>query len=167
MKSEDKDVEQQLHDLGIPIGQQVLELAAYREKAMPNNNNICQYGRRETKVVNVLHFINNQIWKILFGRTADGIEQSIDDEDEYRIIDTCPVTNAFISSGSDETHKKDKSADTNYGPNCANFLAGIVEGVLNASKMYCTCSAHFVPDEGEDEGNDAYSGDGVTKSKKL
>ena len=59
----------------------------FREKAMPNSKNICQYGRRETKIVNMLHYINNSIWKTLFGRPADGIEQSIDDDDEYRIID--------------------------------------------------------------------------------
>ena len=62
-------------------------MATIREKAMPFNGNICQYGRRETKVVNMLHFINNQIWKLLLGRSADGIEQSIYDENEYRIID--------------------------------------------------------------------------------
>jgi hypothetical protein len=59
MKNDQKDIEQELHALGVPIGMKVLELATYREKALKNNNNICQYGRRELKIVNMLHFINN------------------------------------------------------------------------------------------------------------
>jgi hypothetical protein len=47
----------------------------------------------------MLHFINNQCWKILFGKTADGIEQSLEDDDEYRIIDSNPLTNKYVSSG--------------------------------------------------------------------
>ena len=72
MNSESGDIEKELHDLGLPIGEKVLELTIYREKSQ--NNNICQYGKRETKVVNMLHFINNSVWKTLFGRAADGIE---------------------------------------------------------------------------------------------
>ena len=92
------------------------------------------------------------MWKLLFGRTADGIEQSIDDDDEYRIIDQTPVTNIFINSGGDDKAKAGaRGPDANYGPNPANFLAGIIEGVLNSSKMYCKCSAHFVPEEDQQE----------------
>ena len=40
------------------------------------------------------------------------------------------------------------------GPNCANFLAGIIEGILCSNKMYCKVSAHFVPDE-DQESKDA------------
>ena len=148
MKNDKLDVEEQLHDLGVPLGEKLLELAVYRDKAIPNNNKICEYGRRETKVVNMLHFINNNIWKILFNRPADGIEQSNDDINEYRIVDANPVTNTFISSGQEDKGE----GPNNFGPNCANFLAGIIEGVLNASLMYCKCTAHFVPEELEDDG---------------
>ena len=41
------------------------------------------------------------------------------------------------------------SSDQNLGPNCASFIAGIIEGILNSSKMYCKCMAHFVPEEDE------------------
>ena len=134
-----------------------MELAVFREKALPNQNNICQYGRRETKLVNMLHFINNQVWKLLFGRQADGIEQSISDENEYRIIDINPVTNQFIASS---------SGDSQVGgghPNCSNFLAGIIEGILNASRMYCKCRAHLVAEE--EEGHDNYSEDNSKQTK--
>ena len=102
----------------------------------------------------MLHYINNQVWKTLFGRAADGIEQSIDDDDEYRIIDHNPLTNKFTSSGQDpngEVKRKFSSSSlggdavANLGPNSANFIAGIIEGILCSSKMYCKCSAHYVP----------------------
>ena len=73
----------------------------YRDKAATNNNNICQYGKRECKIEKMLHHINDNIWKTLFGNPADGIEQSVEDDDEYRIIDLNPVTNVFSSSGSE------------------------------------------------------------------
>ena len=71
----------------MPLGAKVLELTMYRERSLGMSNNICNHGRREVNFVNMLHYINNQVWKTLFNKTADGIEQSIDDENEYRIID--------------------------------------------------------------------------------
>ena len=46
-----------------------------------------------------MHFINNQVFKALFGKPADGLEQSIEDEDEYRILDKVPITNRFANMG--------------------------------------------------------------------
>ena len=117
----------------------------------------------------MLHHINNNIWKTLFGKPADGIEQSIDDENEYRIIDSTPFTNKFLSHSSNaeqlnsrpindtidsnSSNKKMSKVDitASLGPNCANFIAGIIEGILNSSGMTCKCSAHFVPEEEGDE----------------
>ena len=64
----------ELHELGVPIGQKILELSVYREKAMKNSNNICKYGKREIKIESLLHYINQTVWKHLFGKQADGIE---------------------------------------------------------------------------------------------
>ena len=72
----------------------------FREKALPNQGNICQYGKRETKVVNMLHFVNEKVWKYLFGKAGDGISQSEVDESVYMIIDKNPVTNTYISNDS-------------------------------------------------------------------
>ena len=47
----------------------------------------------------MLHLINNQMFKSLFGKSADGLEQSIEDEDEYRILDKTPITNRFANMG--------------------------------------------------------------------
>jgi hypothetical protein len=84
----------------------------------------------------MLHFINNQVWKSFFGKQADGLEQSMEDEDEYRILEKQPVTNKFISKS--------------YNVNCAAYMAGIIEGILNSSKLSCTVSSHL-----ENEGDSA------------
>ena len=70
----------------------------------------------------------------MFNKTADGLTQSMDDENEYRIIDQSPMTNEFIAQDEGEM-------------NCANFLAGIIEGILTSSNMPCTVEAHFEPEE--------------------
>ena len=59
------DLEKELHDLGRPVGDRILELMFYREKG---TSQACNNGKREIKIVNMLHFINTQIWKSLFGR---------------------------------------------------------------------------------------------------
>lgn len=51
------DLENQLFQLGLPIGEKVLELMFYREKG--GISGACSNGKRETKLVNMLHFINN------------------------------------------------------------------------------------------------------------
>ena len=47
-------------------------------------------------------------------------------------------------------------AAANLGPNCANFIAGIIEGVLLSAKLNAKCSAHFVPDEEEESSGMQY-----------
>lgn len=65
------------------------------------------------------------------------MEQSIEDEDEYRILDKSPVTNKFTSMGK----------VTNV--NCASYIAGIIEGILSSAKMYAKVTAHLYG-EGDD-----------------
>ena len=92
----------------------------------------------------MLHFINNQIWKCLFGKPADGLEQSIEDEDEYRLLDKSPITNKY----------------TNI--NCASFISGIIEGILISSKMFAKVTAHM-DNEGQGGGS-GVTGSGITDS---
>ena len=55
----------------------------------------------------------------------------MEDEDEYRLLDKQPLTNKFTSMG-----KGGSSI------NCASFIAGIIEGMLNSSKLYAKVTAH-------------------------
>ena len=66
----------------------------YREKGTSTS---CVAGKREIKIINMLYFIINQIWKTLFGKNADGLEQSVEDSNEYRILERSPITNRFVS----------------------------------------------------------------------
>ncbi len=110
----------------------------YREKG--GVSGACQNGKRETKIVSMLHFINNIVWKAFFGKQADGLEQSIEDEDEYRILDKNPITNKYTSMG--------KGSNLN----CASYTAGIIEGILNSAKMYAKVTAHLYG-EGDEQNN--------------
>lgn len=55
----------------------------------------------------------------LFGREADKLEHSNDDESTYYLMEKDPLVNRFISV------PRDKGS-----LNCAVFIAGIVEAVL-------------------------------------
>ena len=79
----------------------MLELAFYREKG---NSVATNGGKREIEIVSMLHFINGTLWKQLFGRPADGLEQSNTDDSEYWLSDRNPVTNMFTSVGKDKNY---------------------------------------------------------------
>ena len=117
------DLEQQLHQLGIPIGERVLELCTHRDKG---NSTATNSGKRELGIVNMLHYINGTVWKTLFGKAADGLEQSNNDDSEYWILEKSPVTNKFTSFGKNQLG----------GANCAFFVAGILEGLLCSSGFH-------------------------------
>lgn len=112
------DVETQLNLLGQGVGEKVLELSFYREK--PQSQNVCSSMKREVRIVNMLHLINTQVWKLLFGKQADGLEQSLEDDDEYRLLDKQPITNKYTSTG------------RGCSLNCSSYIAGIIEGILRA-----------------------------------
>jgi trafficking protein particle complex subunit 5 len=49
-----------------------LELIVWRERN----------SKRESRIIGVLHFINSTVWKTLFGKAADSLQRSTDNEDE-------------------------------------------------------------------------------------
>ena len=58
--------------LDIVWGQRMLELIVWREKN----------SKRETRILGILQFIHTQVWKTLFGKTADSLEKSREHDDE-------------------------------------------------------------------------------------
>ena len=107
--------------IGYSVGYKQLELMTYRV-----NN-----GRRHRDVIGMLEFIKDKVWKHLFGRTADGLEQSTRDKDQFFIIDHNPITNRYVSV-------PDHLGDFNP----ASFIAGIIHGVLDGAGFPCTVTAH-------------------------
>ncbi|VDN38798.1 unnamed protein product [Cylicostephanus goldi] len=80
----------------------------------------------------MLMFIKSSVWKNLFGKEADKLERSNDDQCTYLLIEKEPVVNTFISV------PKDKGM-----LNCAAFVAGIIQAMLEASNFPCQVSAHW------------------------
>ncbi|DAZ93279.1 TPA: hypothetical protein N0F65_010903 [Lagenidium giganteum] len=111
-----------LEDAGFGVGVRVMELICHREKS----------GRRETRLINMLQFIVSTCWKALFGKAADALERSTENEDEYMIHELEPLTNKFISVPPD------------LGLDCAAYLAGLIRGILTSGGFPARVSAHSV-----------------------
>mmetsp|Transcript_118530 Transcript_118530/g.221455 ORF Transcript_118530/g.221455 Transcript_118530/m.221455 type:complete len:190 (-) Transcript_118530:24-593(-) len=121
-----QELEDRLHELGMPIGARVLEVYVCRE----NRN------RRETRLLPMMNFIAGTVWKQLFGHAADLLKGQ-DHENEYMLNDKALVVNRFISVPRD------------FGSvNCGAYVAGIVEGILRAAEFPAKATAHTVEEPG-------------------
>ena len=81
-------LERRLEEAGYVVGLRVLELQCLREKFA---------GKRKTKLLQIIQWISTDMWKILFGKTADSLERSTENADEYMIHELQPITNVFVS----------------------------------------------------------------------
>ena len=126
------DLEKRLERLGHRVGSRTLELSTWREKGGRARN-----GQREIKVLQILGFIQTVVWKELFGKAADDIQKSVENEGEYYMIDNLPLVNTFIS------------VPTEMGGsfNCGAFLAGIVQGCLDGAEFPAEVTAQSVDSE--------------------
>jgi trafficking protein particle complex subunit 5 len=68
--------------------------------------------------------IHSVLWKVLFGKVADSLEKSTEQEDEYMISDNELLLIKFISV------PKEMSS-----LNCGAFVAGVLEAVLVGSSF--------------------------------
>ncbi|CEG79263.1 TRAPP subunit trs31 [Rhizopus azygosporus] len=122
-----QDLERKLNEFGYRVGFRMLELLTWREKA----------AKRETKVLGILYFIHSTVWKALFGKQADSLEKSTENEDEYMISDNEPILTRYISVPKELSQL-----------NCNAFVAGIVEAVLDGCQFPARVTAHTVPIDG-------------------
>ncbi|CAI2173551.1 5884_t:CDS:2 [Funneliformis geosporum] len=109
-----QDLERKLNDLGYRVGTRLLELIVWRDKN----------SKRETRVLGILYFIHTTVWKTLFGKQADTLEKSTENENEYMISDNDPLISKYISVPKELSEL-----------NCNSFLAGIVEAILDGSQF--------------------------------
>ncbi|KAL1486766.1 hypothetical protein MTO96_008750 [Rhipicephalus appendiculatus] len=100
----------------------VLDLLFVREKNY----------KRETKLLNILLFVKSSVWKTLFGKEADKLEQANDDDKTYYLIEKEPLVTKFISV------PKDRGS-----LNCASFVAGIIEAILIGCNFPAKVTAHW------------------------
>ncbi|XP_045467580.1 trafficking protein particle complex subunit 5 [Harmonia axyridis] len=116
------DIQNRLHKLGSRVGVKLIDLYFVRERG----------GKRETKLLNILLFIKSTMWKSLFGKEADKLEHSNDDENTYYLMEKDPLVNRFISVPRDKTSL-----------NCAVFIAGLIEAVLVGTGFPAKVTAHW------------------------
>merc|ERR1712216_378563 len=116
-----QELENKLAESGYGVGVRMSELCFFREKN----------GKREIKVVGILSYIKDNIWKTMFGKPADSLERATDKQDEYMIHEREPLVNTYISVPKEYGHL-----------NCASFVAGVVHGILDAADFPARVTAH-------------------------
>lgn len=121
-----------LNQQGYPLGLRLLDLLLSRT---PNPLT----SIRPTRILPLLQFIAQTVYKHLFNRPADALERSGADAAQYMIFDNEPLVNQYISL------PKELSS-----LNCAAFVAGVIEGVCDGAGFPTEgVTAHSV---GEEEG---------------
>lgn len=69
-----------LNTLGYRIGMRVLELNAWRTESTS------KAPKREIKFLPALMSIHTQVWRAVFGKPADAIEKSVENDDECMFL---------------------------------------------------------------------------------
>ncbi|KAF7670985.1 trafficking protein particle complex subunit 5 [Alternaria burnsii] len=135
------DLEQRLNTQGYPIGLRLLDLLLSRTA-----NPLASI--RPTRILPLLQFIAQQLYRYLFGRPADALEKSGTDPGQYMLFDNDPMVNQYISL------PKELSS-----LNCAAFVAGIIEGVCDGAGFPTEgVTAHSVGDEEGKDGKGLWPG---------
>ncbi|KAK7929906.1 hypothetical protein WMY93_006301 [Mugilogobius chulae] len=116
------ELQAKLSEMGQRVGGSLLDVLVLREKN----------GKRETKVLNMLLFIKVNVWRSLFGKEADKLEQANDDDKTYYIIEKEALVNTYISVPKD-----------NSTLNCAAFTGGIIEAILTNSGFPAKVTVHW------------------------
>lgn len=116
---------------GHPIGLKLLDLLTWRE---PPRTQL-----RPLNIIALLNFIINIMWKHLFSRSADALEKSNENPDQYMIIENEPLVNQYISVPKEMSQL-----------NCAAFVAGIIEGACDGAGFPARVSAHTVTAPGKE-----------------
>lgn len=121
--SSTSDLDERLDRIGYEVGVRYLELSSYREKVL----------RRKPEILDALRFIHSTAWPLMFGKTADDLQQAAAADDEYMISDNDLHTNRFVS------------VPKSYGSfNPGALVAGMIRGMLDAAGFAARVSAHFV-----------------------
>ena len=122
-------LEGHIHGLGWGVGRRLLDLVGWRDKG----------GKHEVKLLNMLGFLQTNVWKAVTGRAATSLEKGLEAEDEYMINDSAPPLTEFISMPRDLAH---------FCPGV--FLAGVVSGVLDSANFPARVTAHLIEIEGQE-----------------
>ncbi|KAJ4984876.1 trafficking protein particle complex subunit 5 [Stagonosporopsis vannaccii] len=130
------DLEQKLNSQGYPIGLRLLDLLLSR-----SSNPLASI--RPTRILPLLQFIAQTLYRHLFGRPADALEKSSTEPGQYMLFDNEPMVNQYISLPRELSSL-----------NCAAFVAGVIEGVCDGAGFPTEgVTAHSVGEQ--EQGKDA------------
>lgn len=102
------ELDARLTDAGVGIGYRLFEMLSLKT------------GKRELTTISILNFVCGTAWTALFGRTAEHLDVNKEGSTrEYRIWDSLPATNTFISLPREYSR---------FSPAC--FVGGIIKGML-------------------------------------
>lgn len=124
------DLEKRLSTLGHAAGIRIISLLLLRNAQAAGIKD----PKREHRLIPILQFIHTQVYRYCFGRPADGLERSVEGEDEYMLTLNSPPLTQHISIPRDLSQLS-----------CEAFTAGIVEGVLDGLEVPARVTAHTVP----------------------
>ncbi|KAJ9107456.1 hypothetical protein QFC21_000909 [Naganishia friedmannii] len=124
------DLEKRLASLGREAGQRIIALQLLRNAQTANLKD----PKREHRLIPILQYIHTQIYRYCFGKAADGLEKSVDGDDEYMLTSNQPPLTQHISLPRDLSQLS-----------CEAFTAGLVEGVLDGLEVPARVTAHTVP----------------------
>ena len=117
--------EEELLKLGENIGYRVIELIYARDKSL----------KRETKHIEMLRFVVNNVWKFMFDKVAENLERSKALETQFMIKDSGIPILKFISEM--------------YQDKIGSFLGGIIKGVLCSAGFTCKVECHKDKDKNQ------------------
>lgn len=137
-----------LNNQGYPIGVRLLDLLLTRSA-----NPLASI--RPTRILPLLQFIAQTLYRHLFGRPADALERSNEDPAQYLLFDNEPMVNTYISLPREMSNL-----------NCAAFVAGIIEGVCDGAGFATEgVTAHSVG--GQEEGGKDAKGQAMWPGKTV
>ncbi|KAF2659714.1 TRAPP I complex [Lophiostoma macrostomum CBS 122681] len=108
-------LEKRLNTQGYPLGLRLLDLLLSRSPSPLSSI-------RPTRIITLLQFIGNTLWRHLFARAADALERSESDAGQYMIFDNDPMVNSYISLPREMR-----------GFNAAAYVAGVIEGFCDGA----------------------------------
>jgi trafficking protein particle complex subunit 5 len=135
------DFEARLNAQGYLLGSKTLDLLLYRATPAGSSSSSTSTSTKESalavrplRVLALLNLLTTKLYPLLFSRPADSLEQSTTAKNEFMVIDNTPLTNVYISVPKEMSQLS-----------VAAYIAGILEGVCDASGFEAKVSAHNQP----------------------
>ncbi|GAA5992458.1 hypothetical protein JCM5350_001600 [Sporobolomyces pararoseus] len=133
------EFEKRLNILGYRVGTRLLELLSIRDSLYPITSTLSRSPpppSRHLRLLPLLTYIHSNLYRYLFGKVADSLERSTENQDEYMIGD-----DEMLITKNVQVPKEMKELS------CAALVAGIIEAIMDGNGFPARVTAHSVPTE--------------------